>query len=176
MKKWQLGKKKMLGFLTAGAIVVTMAGSYAVWDTLKAETETTTLTLDKPVTTTLAMTANTFTPGTRQLGTENTYTDSATYTVTNVPDGTPVAVVIQPTIKVGDADVTDEFDINIDSTAVANGKVTKDVTIEAGNATATYDVSIKPKENISDVVKAAATAGTPLDVKLTSVLQKATTP
>ena len=34
MKKWQLSKKKMLGFLTAGAIVVTMAGSYAVWDQL----------------------------------------------------------------------------------------------------------------------------------------------
>ena len=32
MKKWQLSKKKMLGFLTAGAIVVTMAGSYAAWD------------------------------------------------------------------------------------------------------------------------------------------------
>ncbi len=34
MKKWQLSKKKMLGFLTAGAIVVTMAGSYAVWISL----------------------------------------------------------------------------------------------------------------------------------------------
>lgn len=48
MNKLKLGKKKILGFVTAGAIVVTMAGSYAVWDNLQVKSETT-LTIGKAI-------------------------------------------------------------------------------------------------------------------------------
>ena len=43
-----ISKKGMVGVLTASAIAATMAGSYAIWDTLES-TGTATLTLEKPV-------------------------------------------------------------------------------------------------------------------------------
>lgn len=48
MNKLKLGKKKLLGFMTAGAIVVTMAGSYAVWDQMTVKS-TKNVTLREPV-------------------------------------------------------------------------------------------------------------------------------
>ncbi len=45
----KLAKKQLLGILTAAAIVVTTAGSFAVWDTLSDNTSGS-LTLQKPIT------------------------------------------------------------------------------------------------------------------------------
>lgn len=138
----------MLGFLTAGAIVVTMAGSYAVWDQLSTK-QTATLTLDKPVTTTLEMPS--FTAEERTLGSINSYTSTATYTMENIPTDTNVKVDIKPSIKTtdGNTDLTEKFDITI-----KKGNTLLDLT--SGTATdssivvdtpAEYIVTVTPKAN-----------------------------
>lgn len=148
MNKLKLGKKKILGFVTAGAIVVTMAGSYAVWDTLNTDVSAT-LTLDKPVTTTLVM--DDFASGARTLGEINTYTSDATYSVTNVPDGTDVKAAITPEILNGETDITSDFDITIkkgDNTlpVTSGSTVVTDENVDKANIN-TYSVTIKPKED-----------------------------
>lgn len=66
MNKLKLGKKKILGFVTAGAIVVTMAGSYATWDTLTNTATSAALTIDKPIE--LAVGDLTYTASSREWG------------------------------------------------------------------------------------------------------------
>ncbi|MEG2641549.1 MAG: hypothetical protein RSA71_03625, partial [Eubacterium sp.] len=48
-----LSSKAILGIVTALAVVVTVAGSFAAWDTLSATTDSQTLTVRKPATITL---------------------------------------------------------------------------------------------------------------------------
>ena len=177
MKKWQLSKKKMLGFLTAGAIVVTMAGSYAVWDQLTT-TGDSKLVLDKPVTTQLTLT-NKFDAGERNLGTINTYSNTATYTTANIPTDTNVEVKITPTIKdTSDQDLTDKFDITLKNgdtkLTLTNGTAT-DATVDKNGST-TYTVTVKPKNDTDTELMDAAENAEELTVTLESELKTATLP
>lgn len=176
MNKLKLGKKKLLGFMTAGAIVVTMAGSYAAWDKLS-DTKSASLTLDKPVTTELALTNSTFTAGTRVLGEANTYTDSVTFKIDGIPTTDPatkVDVAFTPIIKNGDVDVSENFDVIVSKTdgetaTPLEGNIEKDV----NNGESTYKIEITPTDaaasNETLVNNLSAQA---LSVEITGTLSK----
>ena len=183
MNKLKLGKKKILGFVTAGAIVVTMAGSYAVWDQLNADV-TATLTLDKPVTTSLTM--GDFSGGERNLGNINSYTSVATYKVADVPDGTNVEVKITPEIKAGETVLTEYFNIEIKKgenslTSDASTQVSTDSAVTVGTDN-TYNVVVTPKEDTNNtewgvnenVIKAAKGESGEVTVTLESELSEKT--
>ncbi len=182
MNKLKLGKKKILGFVTAGAIVVTMAGSYAAWDQLTKTTDAT-LTLDKPVVTTLSM--DSFQPEERTLGVINKYTDTTTYVTENIPDDTTVKVDIIPTIKTkdGNTDLTSYFDITIkngsDELDLSSGTATD--TKVAKNGTTSYTVTVTPKaeadgEANSAIMDIAKSADPQVSVILESKLTAVTAP
>lgn len=163
----KLGKKQLLGVLTAAAITVTTVGSFAVWDTLSANTAGS-LTLDKPITVSASGGA-TFAAGSRTLGNENTYTaGDVTFNVENNVEKTQLT--LEPKITIGTSetptDVTDQFDIVIseNSTPVANNI---DTTLEATN---TYSVAITPKADANTAVTDAAKGGNALNVSITGTL------
>lgn len=170
MKKFS--KKSMLSFLTVSAIVVTMAGSYAVWDQLS-DTKTVDLTLDKPVVATL--TASEFkATGERSYGTARTYTSTPTFAVTNA-ELDKVEAEITPKVTVSGNDVSNQFTIVVkDSDGVAltseNGTY-KDSTVAASNS---YTIEITPNESASSTVTDAAASGTTLGVEIKGELKNAT--
>ena len=153
MNKLKLGKKKILGFMTAGAIVVTMAGSYATWDNLQG-TSSVNVTLRKP--TTVAVTSNddvTYTE-TSKLGADELVYNSneITFTPTDLPtnagkttltvtgvakkaDGnvdTNVTVLVKEAETVGEAtksSVTTSFETTTEA-AAGKGYITNTVTFQ----------------------------------------------
>lgn len=169
MKKFS--KKSMLSFLTVSAIVVTMAGSYAVWDQLEA-TEVGKLTIDQPVTTSMAVTE--MAAGTRTLGTENTYTGTATFTVTN-PDNTPVeatisAKVIDATNADSPSDVND-FDVVIKK---GDNELTGGVDSSVTDSANAYTVEVTPKDNLTLEQQQALANNSNLKVQVTGKLSAKT--
>lgn len=149
MNKLKLGKKKILGFMTAGAIIVTMAGSYATWDTLESSTEST-VSLRKPVvvTATESVTYSTDTA----LNEFPVYTsDGITIKATDVPTG------VKTKLKV-DAKVYDTSDTNRTTpltgfnTTITDSKdgttgETSFATGEAASAGETYKVTVAPTDD-----------------------------
>ena len=160
-----LGKKQMLGLLTAGAIVVTTAGSFAMWDTLTA-TSTGTVTLDKPITVTA--TAGTYTSGVRTLDERNTYTaPDVTFNVTNTEALSTSTLTLAPVVKIGETDVSGDFVVVIkdsDGTALNQNK---DTSVEATNK---YTVELTPIETPSQDVMDAAANSTAVTVEITGTL------
>lgn len=170
MKKFS--KKSMLSFLTVSAIVVTMAGSYAVWDQLS-DTKTVNLTLDKPVVATL--TASDFTAaGERSYGTARTYTSTPTFAVTNA-ELDKVEAKITPTVTVSGTDVSNQFTIVVKdgdgATLTSENGAYKDSTVETSNS---YTIEITPIEGASETVTKAAADGTALGVEIKGELINAT--
>lgn len=169
----KLGKKQLLGILTAAAIVVTTVGSFAVWDTLSANTSGT-LTLEKPVTVS-AEGGTAYSAGTRTLGVENTYEASdVTFKVENNVANTQLKLDPKVTIGSGESatDVTDQFTIAIKKGDAA----VADNTDPNPDATNTYSVSLTPVDNAKAEVINAANDGTVLNVQITGTLSVKTTP
>lgn len=166
MNKLKLGKKKILGFMTAGAIVVTMAGSYAVWDQLEVETHKE-LTWSKPVITTLEM-AN-FTP-TEAWGELPSYTSDVTYNVSDLPEGTDLTnVQAQFTTVVKDG----ETPLNVDDYSITIKKGESELSNNVDDALAatnSYSVTVTPKD--TQTARDLATQGKTLNVSVTGNLTK----
>ena len=165
MKKWQLSKKKMLGFLTAGAIVVTMAGSYAVWDQLS-DTASGSLTLNKAVTLSADEVITYATPDEAprewNKDTAPTYKSSpVTFKAEGVADSVSTKITLSPDIKSGETSVKDAFDISIKDSS--SQSVAADTAV-AFDGTEAYTVEITPKD--------ATHAGTAVTVDLTGTLSK----
>lgn len=172
MKKWQLGKKKMLGFLTAGAIVVTMAGSYAAWDQLSTDPVSQELSLRKPVTT--AVVLGEFSDDNNEIDKVPVYESTVNYTVANVP-----TVPAEKELQVA-------FTTTVTNTSKENAIVSaEDVTVEIKKGTEPltnnkdnkvvngvneYKIVVTPKETST----AKALAGDTLKVEVTSTLSEET--
>lgn len=159
------GKKQMLGLLTAGAIVVTTAGSFAVWDTLSG-TASGTVMLDKPITV-KAEGGTTYGAGTRTLEAVNTYTASdVKFDVANEDLLTDPKLTLVTTVKIGDKDVSDQFIVEIKkgSETLTGGEDNK---VESSN---TYSVALTPVESANQDVVNAAVGGTALNVEVTGTL------
>lgn len=173
----KIGKKKLLTLLTVAAVVVTMAGSYAMWDQLSA-TDQGTLTLEKPITTTMAV-KDFSTPKDRDWSeTPPTYTSEATYTTANIPADKTTKVVLTPTIKNVDQDVTSHFTVAIkkNTSPIAAGTATGTFEDTAVGASNTYSISITPIDTESDhMARDLAENATALTVDLEAKLQDTTT-
>ncbi|GAA0799450.1 hypothetical protein GCM10008910_25750 [Faecalicatena orotica] len=172
MNKLKLGKKKILGFVTAGAIVVTMAGSYAVWDSLE-DTASGSLTIDKPVT--LTASALTYNVEDRTWDEVPTYTsEPVTFAATDVPTGTTAKVTAKVAVydKEGEdkSDITNKFDVKIDNTALNESITSVEKNLDSENK-ATFSVTLTPKETEKDSV-----GGQKVFVDVTGALSKTTTP
>ena len=164
MNKLKLGKKKILGFVTAGAIVVTMAGSYAVWDQLNATVQGP-LTIDQSVKLT-ADAALTYSPGERNWSADAPVYESEPVTfVADVPDDTDAEVSVVATVydKASGDDrksLGDNYTTEIKDTS---GNVVDKTTKKAQ-----FVVYVTPKDN--------TVAGNTVYVELEGTLSKVTTP
>ena len=156
----KLGKKKILGLLTAVAIVATTVGSFAVWDNLAANTSKT-LTMTNPINTTVTM-AEFGNPDTT--GDFPVYESEATFTVENV-DAAKLAtgkITVSTVIKDGETPVTDKFNVSYtdkDGADVAGG-------VDTGIADGAnkYNVKITATDAAKDL------AGKSLSVEVTGAL------
>lgn len=145
MKK-RISKKSLLSLLTVSAIVVTMAGSYAVWDQLSSKA-TAKLALDKPVIATMSMSSDFAASGDRTLGQERSYTNTATFTADNI-DGQSVKATITAKV-VNKDDPTDTCGSNFDVTIAKDGTTLTDGVDTSVAATNNYTITVTPNNNIS---------------------------
>lgn len=165
----KIGKKKLLTLLTVAAVVVTMAGSYAMWDQLKVDGSGT-LNFDKPVTATMKVSE--FKKSSSSLSEDApVYTSKAVYNVANVPADVTPKVAITPSVKDGDTAVASEnYTITIEKGDVqltAASGVYTDANVSTGENT--YTVTITP----ADTDAAKALAGKDLTVTLSAELTDA---
>lgn len=169
MNKLKLGKKKLLGFMTAGAIVVTMAGSYAAWDKLENTATSAALTIDQPIE--LAVDALTYTATDRTWGELPTYTSNdVTFTPSNIPAEVDTKVSVTAGVydqETGGNDLTSQFTVKINDNpgTTAETEIKKD----AAEKKAVYKVAITPNEANKDDLK-----GKSVYVRLTGTLSKTT--
>lgn len=167
MNKLKLGKKKLLGFMTAGAIVVTMAGSYAAWDQLDTSSSKT-LTWSKPVITDLTMAEFQETKVWNDLP---SYSSDITYNVSDLPEGTDLAAVqAQFTAVVKDGETalsTDDYSVTIKKGGSDLAANNIDENLSATNS---YSVTVTPKD--TEKARELATASKALTVTVEGKLSK----
>lgn len=160
----KLGKKKLLGFLTAAAIVVTTVGSFAVWDTLKA-TNTGTLTVSAPMTVaTVDMGALT---ETRTDNEAPVYSNDVIFTTSGIPKDAQKQLKLEYDIKNDGQSVKDNFAVVI--TGTGNDVVENNVDATVGESN-TYTITVTPNDNAA----AQGLAGKPLTVEVTGTLANKT--
>ena len=169
MKKWQLSKKKMLGFLTAGAIVVTMAGSYAVCDQLS-DSASGTVTLRNKIEVAAPTDPVTYTETDTEWGTAPVYKSAPiNINATGVPTGTKTTLALTATVYKG-TDTTGTPVNDVEAVIKDGNSIVTESTFNDETAAATgkdYTVEVTPTD--------AATSGE-YTVVLSGELSKATTP
>lgn len=158
----KLGKKRLLGLLTATAIVATTVGSFAVWDTLTA-TSSGKLTVTSPIVV-KTQDISSFTPSRDATTNVPVYTGSVQFGVDGLTDATGKQLNLECVVKDNKGGYqTDNFDVAI--TGTGNDAVTNNVDTNVGT-TNTYSVEIKAHD--SDEAKALA--GQELTVEVTGKL------
>lgn len=154
-----MGKKKLLTLVAVMAVAVTVMGSFALWDTLSAQSNST-VNLRTPIT----VTATDFTAMTSTTGLDAlpVYTGDAEFTVANT-DGKALTLTSTVVIKDKTDVVTDNFIIDAGSPEL----------ISASETTKTVKPAIKvtPK----DTAAAKALAGKSLTVEVTGTLTETPT-
>lgn len=154
-------KSTLLSLATAGAIVMTSVGTYALWDTTKVDT-TGTLGFEAPVT--LTATNLTFDEQTtRTLNVKPVASSEVTFTVTDTKKRA-TELDLSAKVKNGGTDVTDKVEVTFekDGTALANDK---DTSLAAGGANK-YTVKVTP----TDAATSTELSGN-LDVTVTGELK-----
>lgn len=161
-------KSTLLSFATAGAIVVTSAGTYAAWDSLTDET-TANITFRNPVTVTVDS-SYTLEEATSTLDTLPTATGTVAFTVSN-EDKLADTLTIKPTVSGGTSASVDDFDFEIvDSSESDTPKLSGNSTngfVDKTLGTTTYTVKVTPKDESSSKV-----AGQEVSIQLTAQLSK----
>lgn len=146
MKKWQLGKKKILGLLTAGAIVVTMAGSYAVWDQLTGTTSGTVTLRDKITVTVPAST--TYSSNTAWDSIPEYKSQPINIKATGIPADTKATLALEAKVYEGDGTTTEATGfttkINDGTSDVTKTSFATPALAETG---ANYTVTVIPPES-----------------------------
>lgn len=174
MNKLTLGKKKILGFVTAGAIVVTMAGSYAVWDTLTVTTEQAELQVGKAIT--LALDGD-------NLSYDNSTADTAReWNEDNPPVYSSKEVKFKASnIEAGDANIelTPSLVVITDGETAGISESDFTVTVVKGNDASNAAITGKNAFNANDTYKVVVTpndskaSGAKVGVTLKAELTKA---
>lgn len=104
-------KSKLLSVLTAGAVIATTAGTYAVWDKLNAETTAQAVEFRNPVTVAIDTDLSVKKDNTG-LGQTPTATGTASFTVDN-EDGLAKKLVLKPVIESEHGITTNDFDFSV---------------------------------------------------------------
>lgn len=167
----KIGKKQLLGILTAAAIVVTAVGSFAVWDKLN-DTATTQAVQLSPITVTATQNAElTVSERTEQNYTNGDYVPVYTsgnleFALTGI-DGATQQLKLTPTVKVDGTIDNDNFEVVVkeEGTEVASN-------IDTDLTATTYTVEVKP--NATGQAASAALSGKSLTVELKGEIQKKT--
>lgn len=154
-------KSTLLSFATAGAIVVTSAGTYAAWDTLTGTTEST-ITFRNPVTITVDSEYD-LNETSATLNTLPSATGEVTFNVQNPGD---LADTLTLTPTVSGASVND-FDFVIADTTGNLQKDSANGFVDKSLGTTTYTVTVTPKDTSLNAV-----AGKPVTIELTAELSK----
>ena len=164
MKK-RISKKSLLSLLTVSAIVVTMVGSYAVWDELSKSTNAASLTIDQA--TKVELTNLSYTPAARSDFSDPVYTsEPVTVKATNVPN-IKTELDLSATVTDGSSnDITGDFTVVILDTADQNASVVKFADKTEAETGGAYKVKITPKDNTH--------AGETINVTLNAELKKDT--
>lgn len=137
-------KSTLLSLVTAGAIVVTSAGTYAVWDDLNAESNTAEVTIDKAVS--MSVSNLEFTPTPRTDFAENVadlaQTSVVTVDVKDVPATVAAGYMLEytPVVEEGDSS---KIDVVVED---PKAKVLKGGETDEHTAT----VTVTPKESASN--------------------------
>lgn len=164
MKKWQLSKKKMLGFLTAGAIMVTMAGSYEAWDQLS-DSASGIVTLRNKIEVTAPAEAVTYTETDTEWGTAPVYKSAPiNIKATGVPTGTKTTLALTATVYKGTdttgTPVTDVQAVIKDGNSIVTESTFNDETAAATGKDSPF--SQRPSPDIfppsSSILKRSATS------------------
>lgn len=157
-------KSTLLSFATAGAIVVTSAGTYAAWDSLTDET-TANITFRNPVTVTVNP-SYTLGETVSELGTLPTAEGTVTFTVSNEGE-LAKTLTIKPIVSGGDSASVADFDFEI--VDLTDGKLNGDLTdgfVDTDITTTAYTVKVTPKD-----ASASKVAGKEVTIKLTAELK-----
>ena len=144
-------KTTVLSLLTAGAILITGAGTYATWDQITDTSEAQTVTFRAPVA--VEVTGLTLSSDEFALGATDTPTASGTANIT-VSDAGNKADTLKLTPAVSGSGVTlDDFDITITDTTVGHNTALttqtgywEDKDYDASGTANTYTVTLKAKE------------------------------
>lgn len=145
----KLGKKKLLGILTAAAVVVTTVGTYAVWDTLS-DTASATVDFTAPVT----VTAGELVMGNEVDGEDGipTYTGTVTFDVENksgVTDSTKLELETKLKNPEGTAAPVGGYEVALSKGEETIGvsadtqKGSDNAVIDGAN---TYTITVKPTD------------------------------
>lgn len=157
-------KSMLLSFVTAGAIIATSVGTYAVWDQLDVS-KYGDLTIDKPVTMTMEnLTSFTSSRAADTLDSENapSYTQDVTFDVNSMPDGAESKYKLNVNAKVYKDNSTTE---TVDGFSVEVSKATSD-TNDKIEGSHTYTVKVTPTDN--------TLVDTNYDVKVTASIDPVT--
>lgn len=158
-------KSMLLSFVTAGAIIATSVGTYAVWDTTVA-TSGGNIEIGSPVTLTATTPTNVAFTETRELNSAPSYKSAPM--VFTISDKEKVkSMKLEATVKDGDSDVTSQMNATIyktgDDSIVSTSIPATELTAgESGNS---YYVVVAPQDTATDL------AGKNLTVCLTATLE-----
>ena len=165
-------KSTLLSFATAGAIVVTSAGTYAAWDTLTDDT-TADITFRNPVTVTVNPTYE-LTEASSALDTLPTASGTVKFNVEN-PGDLANTLTITPIVTGGNSASVSDFNFEIiDSSENSKPKLggnSEDGFVDKTLGTTTYSVTVTPKD-----ASRAAVAGQEVHIQLTAELSKTASP
>lgn len=151
-----MGKKKLLTLVAVMTVAVTVMGSFALWDTLTADSTSTAAQLRNPVTVTGAQ-FNATAAG--EVGAQPTLSGSAVFTLTEYNE-TTMTFTATPVIMDGATDVTAKFDL---------GTVTP--AYDEANKKMTCAVTATPKSDLTSA-EVTALAGKDLTIKVTGTIAK----
>lgn len=141
-------KSTLLSLLTAGAVIATTAGTYAVWDTVTA-TSSGTISVAKPTVIVNATDFGAMDMGENGLGAQTIdYTKDVTFTVEGVTNGDVDTMTLVPEVKNGDAVLTAadvDVDIKKGGTSIKTDTAYIDSAVAEGANTYTIVVTVKNK-------------------------------
>lgn len=154
-------KSTLLTLLTSASIIITTAGTYAVWDTLEGSTSEA-ITFRNPVT--IEVSPDYELTEVKTLGVDPTASGDITFTIKD-DNSLATKLTIVPTVE-GSGVTIDNFDFEITDKNGGGGTLTGDKTsgfVDSSLDSTVYTVKVIPKDN--------TVAGKEATIKLTATLE-----
>ena len=173
MKLTKIAKKRLLGVMTASAIVITVAGSYAAWDLLTA-TSTANVTFNRVAVTTTSTNVELTTPE-RVLNTETppSYSGDVTFNITGIPSDKRGNLNFVSIVRDDKNEIVDNTAYEL-TVKQGNNIIDNDHPSTVGNGEETYTVTITPKGDDNGIALANKVLSVQIDATLDTTLVNAT--